>query len=37
MNRAQYGVIEGLRIGEYMTNSFHVPVWEELVFLRKSL
>lgn len=30
MNRAQYGVIEGVTDREYMTNSFHVPVWEEV-------
>lgn len=30
LNREQYGVIEGVSDREYITNSFHVPVWEQM-------
>ena len=29
-NREQYGMIRGVTDREYLTNSFHVPVWHEI-------
>lgn len=34
-NRAQYGEIKGVTDREYMTNSFHIPVWEEITVPEK--
>ena len=33
--RNQYGVLEGITDREYITNSFHVPVWQEINALDK--
>ena len=33
--REQYGVIEGVTDRDYITNSFHVPVWQEVDALEK--
>ena len=33
--RDQYGVIEGVTSREYLTNSFHVPVWEKVSIYEK--
>lgn len=35
INQKQYGVIEGITDREYMTNSFHVPVWEDITVFDK--
>lgn len=34
-NRHQYGEIEGVTDREYLTNSFHVPVWEDITVPEK--
>lgn len=35
INQKQYGIIEGVTDREYMTNSFHVPVWEDVTAFEK--
>ena len=35
LNKQQYGVIPEVTDREYMTNSFHVPVWEEVTVPEK--
>jgi len=35
INREQYGEIDGVTTREYMTNSFHVPVFEDVSVLEK--
>ena len=35
INQKQYGIIEGITDREYMTNSFHVPVWEDITVFDK--
>lgn len=30
INRNDYGVVEGVTSRSYMTNSFHIPVWEDI-------
>lgn len=30
LNKNKYGLIEGVTDREYLTNSFHVPVWQEI-------
>ena len=34
--RAKYGVIEGVSSREYTTNSFHDPVWEDILPVEKQ-
>lgn len=34
-NQATYGEIEGVTDREYLTNSFHIPVWEEITVPEK--
>lgn len=35
MNKSQYGEIEGVTDREYITNSFHIPVWEQITVPEK--
>lgn len=37
MNREAYGIIQNVTDREYCTNSFHIPVWEEMVAPEKIM
>ena len=37
INQNDYGIIPGITDREYMTNSFHIPVWEDITVPEKMI